>query len=198
VLAVFVLAGFLGMFVVVPGLINILGLRNVPLLCLAVVGGVALGAGVAWWAERVLLKVWPSGDTLQVDGEGLDLARRHSPPVTIRWADRIDVQSWCFVVRRVRSWVPRGWLCLACRLSQDEQVIIPYAFVSPSVAKDLPQWAGFKELISQQGTPGRADPYQARLLSAEKERWLDGCELRAEDFADLIARLDERLAGWPG
>jgi hypothetical protein len=205
VLAAFVLTSLLGIFVVVPWLVSVLGLRNVPQVCLASVGGVALGAGVAWWAERVLLRVWPSGDTLQADGDNLELSRRHYPPVTIRWADRINVQSWYFVVRRGRSWVPRGWLCLACRLSQDEVVIAPYTFVSPSAARDLPQWAAFEELISQKKTPGAPDahqpmeaPEQARLLSAEKERWIDGCELRVEDFVDLIARLDERLADWPG
>jgi hypothetical protein len=205
VLGIFALVGLVGAFVVVPGLIGVLGLTNVPLVCLAGVGGIVLGAGAAWGAERLLIKVWPSGDTLRADGDGLVLKRRRADPVTIHWADRINVLSWYFVVRRGRSWVPRGWLCLACHLRQDESTITPYTFIASSAARDFSQWAAFEELISQKESPSFVDaqqvkqsPQQMQLRNVEIERWMDGCELAADDFADLIARLDERLAHWPG
>jgi hypothetical protein len=205
VLGTFALIGFVGAFIGIPALIRLLGLTNIPLFCLASIGGIALGAGAAWVLERVLMRVWPSGHTLRVDGAGLELKRRRSDPITISWADRISVLSWYFVVRRSRSWVPRGWLCLACHLRQDETMIIPYTFASPSVAGDLSQWAGFEELLPPPPRPGVADGHpverasrQGQLHGAEGDRWMDGCELAAGDFADLIARLDERLAYWPG
>lgn len=204
VLTIMLIGVGLGIMVIMPALANLLGLTELPRLLLTVPGGIAFGIGLGWIAERGLRAAWPSGRWLKVGTEDITLQERSGEMVSLKWANRINVLSWHFVVRGGRSWVPKGWYCVACRLTQDDRMIAPYAFVKPTDAQAMAQWHAFPELISRKHAPKAGKDYQLRqigeqgpLRAAEKDRWSDGAEMQPDDFAALVAEIDRRLPDWP-
>lgn len=204
--AIAILIGaFLGSFVIVPALARMLGFGEALPFVVPCLGGAAIGMGAGWAVERYLHVIWPSGRWLKVDDEGVSLHERSGKTIQIKWADPVDVLSWHFVVRRARVSTPKGWYCVACRLAQEDRVITPYSFLSPTNAQAVAQWKAFPELISRkhsgrqevERSPQRADG-QEPLWAAEKDRWEDGAEMIPVDFAALLAALEQRLTGWPG
>lgn len=204
VLLVMIVTGVLGLFVVMPALLGLIGTTGLPDLCLSLAGAMMLGVGAAWAVERGLRAVWPSGRVLVRDGNGLQLRNSSGSERTIVWDERINILSWHFVIQRGRTWVPKGWYCLAFRLTQDDDVISVYTFMKPDAAKELPQWSAFEQLISRKAAPKRGEEHllklvaeQGQLRGAEHDRWQDGAEMQAQDFVELIAELDSRCADWP-
>jgi hypothetical protein len=204
VLLTMIVSAALGLFVIMPTALNLLPLTGLPELCLTGVGTLLIGVGVSWGVETALRSIWPSGRVLVMNGETLALRQRGGESAAVEWARRMNVLAWYFIIRRGRTWVPRGWYCAAFRLTQDETVITLYAFIKPEVASQMPQWPAFEELISRKQAPRRGDEHllakvgeQAQLRGAERDRWDDGAEMRAEDFAAFVAEIDARVPDWP-
>ncbi len=172
-------------------------------LMVLVVLPLAIGAGLgaAWLAERVLKRLWPSRRSLKVDETGLTLSKQAQTESTLNWRQHINVLAWRFTVPPRRGRIPKGWYCMACRLVQDEQAMTFYAFFPPDEAKALAHYDRFATLVSrkawEKATPAErlAMGDQARLHSAEMERWERGAELAREDFAALVRVMGARIAG---
>lgn len=192
-------AGFLLGVVGVPLLFRVLDVGGFPVL-LGIVVGVLLAAGLAWLSERVLRRIWPSGREIRVTGEGITLHDPAGEETTLRWADGLDVTAWGFVIATRRAWVPKGWLTVALRLGDGEDIIVPYAFMEPESARELPGWRSFVELIPRKEADNVDEELfagQEHLRTAEEERWWLGAEMTPEDFRELAATVAERVADWP-
>jgi len=153
-----------------------------PLAILAAIGAALLG-------DRLLKKYWPSGRELLVDESCLVLRDRKKPEQVLRWGERVNLLTWRFTVPR-RGRVPKGYLCLAMQLLQDEQQITIYTFYDPKKLDQLEEAEAFTPLVSRRALQEdrlnlRVAGQQRRLLQAEDERWQNGAELVPEDFADL-------------
>jgi len=153
-----------------------------PLAILAAIGAALLG-------DRLLKKYWPSGRELLVDESCLVLRDRKKPEQVLRWGERVNLLTWRFTVPR-RGRVPKGYLCLAMQLLQDEQQITIYTFYDPKKLDRLEEAEAFTPLVSRRALQEdrlnlRVAGQQRRLLQAEDERWQNGAELVPEDFADL-------------
>ncbi len=199
-----ILGMLLGLLVLMPAALGLLRMTGLPELCVSVVGVLAFGLVVSWGVEKYLPNLWPSGNRLEVSDEYLILRQGVRESITLKWRDRINVLSWHFVIRRGRTWVPRGWYCAACRLTQDENVISVYSFMKPEQAEQMPQWRGFELLVSAKQAPRRGEEYllarvaeQGQLRSAEKDRWDSGVEMQPGDFAEFVGLLAARVPDWP-
>jgi len=153
-----------------------------PLAILAAIGAALLG-------DRLLKKYWPSGRELLVDESCLVLRDRKKPEQVLRWGERVNLLTWRFTVPR-RGRVPKGYLCLAMQLLQDEQQITIYTFYDPKKLDRLEKVEAFTPLVSRRTLQEdrlnlRVAGQQRRLLQAEDERWQNGAELVPEDFAAL-------------
>jgi hypothetical protein len=133
------------------------------------------------------------------------LRERSGEGIAIQWDKHINLLTWYFVVRQRRAWVQKGWFCAACRLNQDEKLVVVYSFLKPAVAQGLPQWPRFEELISQKQVPRRGEETQlrklgeqAQLRAAERERWEDGAEMASDDFVALMGALDKHVTPQSG
>lgn len=190
--------GFLLGAVVLPLLTRGLSAGGVPVL-LAIVIGIVLAAVFAALAERLLQRVWPSGRTLTVTSEAVVLRDTDGAETVVRWAAGLDVTAWAFIIATRRAWVPKGWLCVALRLRQDETTLILYAFMKPEAARELPGWRRFEELIPRrQREEAGEDVFasQEGLRLAEEERWWVGFEMLPEDFAGVAAAVAQHVPGW--
>jgi hypothetical protein len=194
-----------GGFVIMPVVTAGIGLTQIPPLCLNLLGGVLIGAGLAWLTEKLLFKIWPSGRNLIVNSDHVELKSTSANPVRIGWTRPISALSWRFVVPKTRTFVPKGWLCLSCRLSQDDQTITLYTFSSPPEAEKLPQWSAFEHLISQKDATGPGSEHlsaivaeQGQLRAAERDRWEFGAEMSRADFFEFISTVDARVENWRG
>jgi len=153
-----------------------------PLAILVAIGAALLG-------DRLLKKYWPSGRELLVDESCLVLRDRKKPEQVLRWGERVNLLTWRFTVPR-RGRVPKGYLCLAMQLLQDEKQITIYTFYDPKKLDRLEEAEAFTPLVSRRALQEdrlnlRVAGQQRRLLQAEDERWQNGAELVPEDFADL-------------
>lgn len=117
----------------------------------------------------------------------------------IEWTSTVNVQAWRFRVRR-RSRIPKGWLCLAVQLLQDEQDVILYTFMAPEAAEKLRSYDQFTRLRPRKETESNSDlsavAAQRRLLKLEDRRWEDGGEIKAHDFQLLLHRLEQSVDDW--
>ncbi|MBN1310420.1 MAG: hypothetical protein JXB30_03300 [Anaerolineae bacterium] len=189
---------------IVPTIARLIGIPEGLICALSIVGGIAIGLGVNWVIERILLTVWPSGRQLMIDEEGITLQERSGKTIRLKWSAPIDVRSWHFVVPKERGWVRKGWYCMACRLAQEDRVFVPYSFMDSAEAETLPQWSAFPELISSKHA---ARPENKHLLSrigkqeplreAENDRWDKGAEMSPADFTAILAEIDRRVPDWP-
>lgn len=201
VLLTLLVAGMVGLFLVMPAVLAITGTGQLPVFCLRAVGAGFIGMGAAWAMERALLSVWPSGRVLEIRGQTISLRERSGGHVTLESAQPTEILSWFFVVPRDRSSVRKGWYCVACAISQGGNLIVPYAFVGPDDAKALPQWPAFVHLTShaerseQAGELLRAD--EGPLREAERDRWESGVEMLPEHFVQFVAALDALYPDWP-
>ncbi len=199
------LVGFvLGALAIVPWLAKLLQAEVTSLFCFRVIGGLAAGAGVGWLAEAYLCRIWPSGREIEIDAAQLTLREPSGESQSVTWDKLVNTMAWQFRIKQ-RAWVPKGWYCLACQLVQDDQSIIPYTFIKPNAAENLPQWEAFEILISEKNnlrkTPQHDNPAdsprQVQLRTAERDRWMNGAELQPDDFVALIQQIDTHLADWP-
>lgn len=184
---------------------TILYLTGLSATLLIVIAALAITFGVARLLEHYLINHWPSGRTLEMSEEGLALCDRIGAPVKIDWDKRISLTKWYFVVRKSRAWVPKGSYCVACEIKQNDKSIIPYVFMKPAAAQAMRDWPRFEVLLARSGDSKQNQHHdlaaigsQARLRSAEHDRWLNGVEMTILDFVALIEELNNRMPDAPG
>ncbi|MHB8629208.1 MAG: hypothetical protein ACYDBJ_20510 [Aggregatilineales bacterium] len=162
---------------------------------LGLVGALLIGA----IADRLLKRYWPSGRTLTIDGQTLQLKdTRHAPSeIVIALDRRINTAGWQFTVRRSSPRAQRGWHMVAYQFLQDDTQIIVYTFMSPKAFAVLPGADRFVELKTDP-TPRtarqtanvqalRVSSEQRRLDAIEAKRLECGAELQPQDFVTVLS-----------
>lgn len=183
------------------------GYRALLRLVLSLVLGLAIGGLV----ESLLWRVWRSGRQLCVDASCLVAVDRNKSQQAIHWDKRVNLLLWQYALRgyarggRERR-VPTSHSLYACRLLQDEDVIIAFSYLSPKQQRDLIEPSQFveldMELLKRPGTSKRPNPLErpripptlltgkhGQLWTAEKERWQVGLELDPSDYAVLMGEM---------
>ncbi len=161
---------------------TIIGLMQLPLVLAAGVGG-------AYLTDRLLKGRWLSGREILADDQYLILREKNGVEKTIDFQERVNALAWRFTVNR-RGRVPKGHLCLAFQLIQNEQEVTVYTFIAPTKVDALENADHFTPLASRK-TLGddrlnmKVAGLQRRLLQAEDSRWEHGAELTTEAFAEL-------------
>ncbi len=169
-----------------PQLLDALALRGSQLgLCL-LPAAILASVGTAFLSDRLLKRYWPSKRALLVDDEYLILREKDRPDQVIAWGARINLLAWRFTIRR-RGRVPKGHVCLAAQLLQDEKQLTVYTFLNPKHSDRLEHFEVFTPLVPRSSLSDgrlslRVAGEQRRLLQAEDERWRNGAELTTEDF----------------
>ncbi len=158
------------------------GLAQLPLV-------IAAGVGGAYVTDRLLKGRWLSGREILADGQSLILREKNGTEKTIDFQERVNALAWRFTVKR-RGRVPKGHLCVAFQLIQNEQEVTVYTFMSPNKVEALENVHHFTPLASRK-TLGddrlnmKVAGLQRRLLQAEDSRWEHGAELTTEAFTEL-------------
>ncbi|HEX3051510.1 MAG TPA: hypothetical protein VHP83_12695 [Aggregatilineaceae bacterium] len=170
--------------------------------CITIPLSVLVLLGTAWLTERGLKRLMPSRRSAVLSADRLDVIDQRKKPTQVTridWGSTVNVQGWRFTVRR-RTRVPKGWLCLAMQLLQDEEAVILYTFISPDDSKTMAGFDNFvrlrprKETISNTDLNAIAD--QRRLLKLEDERWNDGAEIAVDDFRAVVEMVRQHVPGW--
>jgi hypothetical protein len=166
-------------------------------------GSIGMAMGCGSLGERFLTERWPSGRSLHITDEGIMLYEKSDETRAIRWANKINILSWRFVIRKGRAWVSKGSYCVACQIRQDDAMIIPYSFIKPSDATEFPGWSAFVEVLPRKSTPKQDQEAalseigrQAQLRYAEQDRWQSGVEMMPADFVQMITELQRRVPEW--
>lgn len=203
-LPILTVMGFILTYLLVSAAFNALN-PDGTLSCLALIAALFGGIGFAAVAERILKKIWGSGRALILEGNELRFQSRKASPSTsasspILLDRRVNLLAWRFTIKRGSAKVQKGWIMLGCQITQDDNQITVYAFV-PSKEADAPRYQNFIQLVLRSvlesgELPLREANKQRRLLRAEDERWMDGSELRREDFAALIDTLLKHDPNW--
>lgn len=154
------------------------------------------------WGEQQLMRLWPSGRTLLLEGARLTLTEKRGPQ-TFDLNLKLNYWRWYFIIRERRAGrVSNGHYCCALRLIQDDGAGVSasaslYAFLLPKQAQLLlEQFPGY-ELRPSAPAPAATNHLAGRdpaFLAAEKTRWETGAELEADDFAALLQHLQLHLA----
>lgn len=169
----------------------------VSVWCVAMGLAVILAVVLTQIGERLIKPLWPSGRYLTLAQDGLTLQHRKRSrqhlDVHLQWAVPPTVHGWYWELAKRKSRVQQGWYCMAVRLSEGEQYVTVYTFMPPTDAEALPRFReGFVQLLPKAdrekltaSDPRRA-AIQTRYKEFEGERWFDGAEIAADDFAILI------------
>src|SRR5262249_5597283 len=167
-----------------------LNLLNIEIAtaCFAFVIAVGGSMGVASLGERRLKDLWPSGRSLTLDGQGLELQdsrKGKESNIRMTWEQRINILAWRFVIDRRAAHVQRGAYMLCVQLLQDQSQVAIYTFMPSKEAEKLEQFSAFSALMpratvdkEKSGLSIREVSEQRRLLKAEDSRWHEGAEIR--------------------
>ncbi len=165
--------------------------------------GIGLAIGLAWFTERALRRVWPSGRVLLGDTDNLVLREKNGEMVEIAWNGETEILAWHFTISSRRVSVPKGWRCVSIQLSQPDRLITVYAFMSPADFEMLPANHIFEELISLRETTGQQptkdelkERPQSELWRAERTRWQAGAEMQPADFSSLLHLIGHKAPSW--
>lgn len=171
-----------------------------------------LSQPVGRWGEQQLMRLWPSGRTLGLEGARLTLAEKRGAQV-FDLNRKLNYWRWHFIIRERRAGrVPNGHYCCALRLMQDDGVAASanaslYAFLPPERARALLEQFPSYELrpsaparlpVLPQAAPipsggGHLAGRDPAFLTAEKLRWENGAELEPDDFEVLLQHLQRYL-----
>lgn len=154
--------------------------------------------------EPYLRKRWPSGRTLQMDDQTIQLVKGEKTQKTIHTQEPMSILLWNFKIKQKRNRVPSGWFVMACALEQDDNYLPVYTLASPEQAETLNAIARFVTLISDKENKAknarqdtlRVAGEQRRLRLAETFRWTEGAELSCSDFEQFLTRLNNQFPQW--
>ena len=168
---------------------------------LALIIAFALTALLTQQIEKYLKHRWPSGRTVQINDDRIQLVKSNKVQNDIDANQRVNVLMWRFQISR-RSRVPKGWFMVACALEQDELFLPVYTFMSPKELEDINNSTSHFVLLQSQkemkdqGNNMRLAGEQRRLRTAESARWMEGAEMTSPDFLALIKQLQEQYPQW--
>ncbi len=181
-------------------------------------GALPVALAVVWVIEKLLKQYWPSGRTVTLTHDGLQLqteeaaqweiTRAHEP-AALFW--HFDLRGWQRGGRERR--VPRTWLCLAVELKSGKKEAVIYTFLPKNKAhtwlsgKDgaqfheiFPREVYDNSLRSRMSGPARPEIPAAVLTGkdgnywlAERHRWTDGFELPPKEFAQFMNHIQTIL-----
>ena len=159
------------------------------------VGAVTAIIGVAVMlqlGDKVIKRLWTSGRELQIEHHALRLINRKEQ-VEMQWSQGLGIQAWFFEVPTRRARVPKGWYCTSVRLTQNDEKIILYSFLSPEHAQSLHyfnEWFIHLRNKKEREAMGQQDArwltQQERFRRLEGDRWFTGAELAPEDFLGVM------------
>ncbi len=202
-LPVMIVIGFIVGYLLTSSVLRIVN-GDLAVGCFPVVGGIIFSLIASAAGDNLLKRIWPSGRSLSVDPDGMELRDRRKgkpPSLHIAWSQRVNALAWRFTVKRGSARIPKGWIMLGLQLLQDESMLTLYTFMPEKAATALHEYAAFQLLapraqLESNELPLREKIEQRRLHKAEDERWEDGAELRRQDFQLLLDVLTQRLPGW--
>ncbi|MBK8901463.1 MAG: hypothetical protein IPM53_09795 [Anaerolineaceae bacterium] len=174
--------------------------------------------GVVWVLEKLLKRYWPSGRSVTLIRDGIQLqtetdtrweiTRAHEP-VPLFWY--FNMLGWQRGGRERR--VPRSWLCLAAQLKSGKKEAVVYTFLPRNKARtwlsrqdDIqfheisPREVYDNSLRARIGGPSRPEIPAAVLTGkdgeywlAERRRWTEGFELPAQEFELFMNHIQTTL-----
>ena len=184
-------SGAIGLVVVMPEILNYLGIDGGARSLALVAGSIVLGVSAGKLVESILLRVWPSGKLLSYEKETLVLSKHNIQECAIDLNQPVDILAWYFEIPKDRAMVPKGWFCVACHLTQEDNSMTLYAFTPPEEVRTRTQWQSFVELRAS-----KDNPQQSALNTAEMHRWSFGAELNRMDFYAILDSIAEKLDNW--
>jgi hypothetical protein len=156
----------------------------------------AAGVVVTWLSERFLKGRWPSGRTVAIQGDKIQIRSKDVVQQEINADQHVNVLCWRFKIKRGSRM--KGWFVVACALEQDSNYLAVYTFMS-SEQVNAPEVASrFKMLLPTKDSDKdlRLAGEQRRLRSAEEHRWMHGAEMSNQDFETYITHLQRRFSRW--
>lgn len=157
--------------------------------------GLAGAAAIASLAERALRDRWPSGRTLNVSPQAIQLRKHDSVEHTLNAEQHVNAMPYHFVVKR-NGRVRKGWHVVVLALEQDETYVPVYTFASPQAFEALAQRPLFHLLERPKDDSLKSAGLTRRLYAAESCRSLYGAEVRLEEFTRLLTTLQEQFPAW--
>lgn len=199
----FVIPGiFVGGGILLYFILNLL-VASSGLNIIAVLGALIGAAGISYFAEKFLKPRWPSSRVLEMDAEGMRLAKNGQLQVAIGAGDVPQQLKWRFEINK-RARIPKGWWMLAYGLETEDRMLVVYTFVSPghlaasALADDFTVLTGKKarDKSAAAGATLRAAGEDRRLRAAEEVRWVAGAEMTFEEFQAVLALKDKLFPEW--
>lgn len=214
---VVMLAGFvLGYFLISALLRLILGQAPDYGFIISCGSALLVGVAMAWVAEQIIKRVWPSGRRLVLDEAGILAGDVDGTEQFLSWSENLSSIHWFFRLSgyprggRERR-VPKNWLCLATQLQQADERLVVYTYMAPAKAAawtENNQKGGphFQQIFPVEvydtsfrarfGPPVRPE-LPARILAgkhgkywlAERRRWNEGYELPPREYALFLEYL---------
>jgi hypothetical protein len=181
-------AGFvLAVSVVIPLLSSTLGMSGLIEVLIYVAGILFTIWAIGFTTERIVKHIWPSGKSIELDSEGLSLINRQRV-IAITWSRVTSILRWQFKISSNRTWVPKGWHCVAAQVADGDSTISIFAVLSPADASLLPEWEKFVQLSAgrrEKGDAAVTDEFSA-LRDAERHRWEFGAEIDHRHIGQIL------------
>jgi hypothetical protein len=156
----------------------------------------AAAVGITWMSERFLKSRWPSGRTVAILDNIIQIRSKDAVQQEIDASKHVNTLFWRFKIKRGSRM--RGWFVIACALEQESNYLAVYTFMSPERA-NAPEIANrFKMLLPNKDSDKdlRLAGEQRRLRAAEEHRWMQGAEMNMTDFETFIAALQRQFPRW--
>lgn len=182
---------------------------------LSICGAVPVGLLLMKLADVVLKRMWHSGREIHLTATEICFQEPNTAARCFPLDESTQIGRWCFKfepyarIGRERQ-IKNGWYCFAVQLQYDGRRLIAHTFLNPRQAAAQLSQAPFHTLdmgkiyeismtnrLQQFWAPSGRPELPASLIvgengrywMAERNRWEEGVELAAEDFATLIKSL---------
>lgn len=215
-LFVFLVLAFLG----IRALLTALNGSDTPDYAFVVscVGALPIALGLVWLAENLMKWYWPSGRSVTLTSDGIQLQTADDKqwaitqalePVPLFWY--FDLRGWQRGGRERR--VPRSWLCLAVALKAGKKEGVVYTFLPRGKAQAWltderriafyeisPRDVYDNSIGSRMKGPSRPEIPAAVLTGkdgkywqVERRRWTEGFELTPKQFEQFLKHIQSTL-----
>jgi hypothetical protein len=182
-------------------------------------GAIPVALTLVWLAEILMKRYWPSGRSVTLTSDGIQMLTENSKQWAITQAHEPLPLFWYFDLRgwqrggRERR-VPRNWLCLAVELKAGKKQAIVYTYLSSRQADSWldstnrhlpfhqisPRDVYDNSIRSRMKGPSRPEIPAAVLTSndgkywlAERRRWTEGFELPPKQFEQFMNHIQKTL-----
>lgn len=181
-------------------------------------GALIFALGFVWLMEILMKRYWPSGRSVTLISDGLQLQTETEEQWRINQSHEPDSLFWYFDMHgwqrggRERR-VPRNWLCLAVEVKADKKAAVVYTYLTRGNAKEWlredgpvhfhkisPKDVYDTSLRSRMKGPSRPEIPAAVLTGAEgqywlaeRRRWTEGFELPPKEFEQFMNHIQTTL-----